>query len=174
MKKLFGITMIAIVATISLSLTACGQLQSPAKKPPQAENGVLDLTDWDLARDGPLSLSGEWEFCWEQLLKPDDFAGTNLPLRTRLVKLPTPWNGYVVNGVPLSSNGYATYRLKILLNNSNLPTLALKVPEFETAYVLYVGGEEISSNDVVGKTPETMRPQWLPAVANFFAEQNQL
>lgn len=174
MKKLLGITTIAIVATASLLLTACGQVQSPTKKAPKAENGVLDLTGWDLVRDGPVNLAGEWEFHWEQLLKPDDFAGVNLPPRTGFIELPAPWNGYVVNGVPLSGDGYATYRLKILLNNSHHPPLALKVPEFETAYVLYVDDEEVSSNGVVGKTPETMRPQWLPDVADFLAKQSPL
>ena len=159
-------TIIAIVATALLMLTACGQSASPTKEP-QAENGVLDLTNWDLARDGPVNLSGEWEFYWEQLVQPDDFAGTNLPPRTGLIVLPAPWNGYVVNGVPLSGDGYATYRLKVLLNSSNFPPLALKVPEFETAFILYIDGKKIASNGVVGKTPETMRPQWLPQVVDF-------
>jgi len=174
MKRLFGITTIAIVATASLLLTACGQVQSPTKTPPKAENGVLDLTGWDLVRDGPVNLAGEWEFYWEQLLKPDDFSGANLPPRTGFIELPAPWNGYVVNGVPLSGDGYATYRLKILLNNSRHPPLALKMPEFETAYVLYVDDEEVSSNGVVGKMPETMHPQWLPDVADFLAKQSPL
>lgn len=111
MKK-SGVTTIAIVATAFLLLTACGQAASSIKET-QAKNGVLDLTDWDLARDGPVNLSGEWEFYWEQLLQPDDFAGANLPPRTGLVELPAPWNGYVVNGVPLSGDGYATYRLNL-------------------------------------------------------------
>ncbi len=139
---------------------------------PQAEKGIIDLTDWDLARDGPLNLSGEWEFYWEQLLGPDDF-GTNLPSRTGFIELPASWNGYVVNGVPLSGSGYATYRLKILLNDPDL-ALALKVPEFETAYVLYIDGKKVSSNGVVGKTPSTMRPQWMPQVADFSVEQSQV
>ncbi|MCP4537593.1 MAG: GAF domain-containing protein [Chloroflexi bacterium] len=169
MKRLFGITGIVIVF---LLLAACGQAQPPAQEP-QAENGVLDLTNWDLAQDGPVNLSGEWEFYWGQLLQPDDFAGSSLPPRTGLIELPVPWNGYVVDGVRLLGDGYATYRLQILLNSPDLFPLALKVPEFETAFVLYVDGREIGSNGVVGKTPEMMRPQWLPQVADFPA-QDQL
>ncbi len=167
------VSTIAIVATAFLLLTACGQTP-PSAKAPQAEQGIIDLTEWDLARDGPVNLSGEWEFYWEQLLGPDDFSGTNLATRTGFIELPDPWNGYVVNGVPLSGSGYATYRLKILLNAPYPPTLALKVPEFETAYVLYLDGQEISTNGVVGKTAATTRPQWLPQVAAFPVEQSQL
>ncbi len=166
-----GVTTIAIVAIVLL-LTACGRVESPAKGP-QAENGVLDLTNWDLVRNGPVQLSGEWEFYWEQLLTPDDFAGTSLPPRTGLIELPAPWNGYVVDGEPISGDGYATYRLRVLLSGSDASSLALQVPEFETAFVLYIDGREIGSNGVVGKTPETMRPQWLPQVADFLA-QDQL
>jgi signal transduction histidine kinase len=168
MKK-SGATTIAIVAA-TLLLTACGR----AKVPPRARNGVLDLSGWDLARDGPVDLSGEWEFYWGQLLGPDDFSGPSLPPRTGFVELPAPWNGYVVNGAPLSGSGCATYRLIISLNDPDPAALALKVPEFETAYVLYVDSREISSNGVVGKTAATMQPQWLPRVADFTVEQSQL
>ena len=174
MKKLFDVTTLVIVAAVSLLLTACGQARSPAKELPKAKNGVLDLADWDLARDGSINLSGEWEFYWEQLLGPDDFAGTDPPVRTGIIELPDIWNGYEVNGAPLAGDGYATYRLNISLNDSNLDPLALKMPELETAYVLYVNGQEISSNGVVGKTPATMQPQWMPKVADFPAEQSQL
>jgi signal transduction histidine kinase len=166
MKK-SGATTIAIVVTAFLLLTSCGRVASPVGGSPQAEDGVLDLTSWDLARNGPVNLSGEWEFYWEQILHPDDFAGTSLPPRTGLIKLPAPWNGYRANGEPLPGDGYATYRLQILLNSSNLPSLALKVPEFETAYVLYIDGKEVSSNGTVGKTPQTMQPQWLPKVVDI-------
>jgi signal transduction histidine kinase len=163
------ITVIAVLA--SLLLPACGRMPSSTKTP-QADNGVLDLTGWDLVRDGPVDLAGEWEFYWEQLLQPDDFAEANPP-QTDFIQVPAPWNGHVVNNAPLSGDGYATYRLRVLLNDADT-ALAFRVPEFETAYVLYAGGSEISSNGVVGKTPETMQPQWLPKVADVTTESDQL
>lgn len=44
------------------------------KIPPQAQNGMIDLRSWDLASRGPVSLDGDWEFSWKQLLTPGDFA----------------------------------------------------------------------------------------------------
>ena len=37
---------------------------------PQAIKGILDLTDWDFKKDGPVQLKGEWEFFWKQHLDP--------------------------------------------------------------------------------------------------------
>ncbi len=140
---------------------------SPATvRSPQAQEGVLDLRAWNFARGGLVGLSGEWEFYWEQLLEPAAFAtpaarALNLPT---MVELPAHFSG----------DGYATYRLQILLDPSLQGPVAFKVPEFETAYALYVNGQLISENGVVGRTPETMRPQWLPKVADFSPERAQL
>lgn len=46
---------------------------------PLARHGVLDLSGWDLEKDGPVNLAGEWEFYWEQLLTPEDFHGPRPP-----------------------------------------------------------------------------------------------
>jgi len=35
---------------------------------------VIDLSSWDFKKDGTISLSGEWQFYWHQLLTPEDFA----------------------------------------------------------------------------------------------------
>ena len=50
-------------------LASC-QPSTSGKKPPQAVDGVLDLSAWDFEKDGLVKLDGEWEFYWEQLLEP--------------------------------------------------------------------------------------------------------
>jgi signal transduction histidine kinase len=158
---------------VALLLTACERIGSSVKRPPKAENGVLNLTDWNLERDGPVDLAGEWEFYWEQLARPEDFIQGNPPSRTGFIQVPSSWNDYEVEGVRLSGDGYATYRLMILLNGSQTP-LAFKMLEFETAYVLYANGQEIGANGVVEKTPQAMQPQWLPKVVDLVVEDDSL
>jgi hypothetical protein len=41
---------------------------------PEAVKGILDLTDWNFKKDGPVDLSGEYEFYWSRHLLPSDFA----------------------------------------------------------------------------------------------------
>ena len=54
-----------------------------------ARNGVLDLSDWDAIRDGPIALNGQWEFYWERLLPPEDFQpGASAPERTGFLSFP--------------------------------------------------------------------------------------
>lgn len=168
-----GSLKLGVVLSIAcLLLTACGHTPT-ALQPPQAEKGILDLRAWDFARDGALSLAGEWEFYWAQLVDPAALAAGR-PQLTGLIQLPASWNGYNVDGQALSGDGFATYHLEILLDAAHPPALAFKMPEFETAYVLYVNGQVISANGSVGKTPATMQPQWLPRIARFTAESDRV
>ncbi len=143
----------------------CDTFHPPvAVRPPQAQEGQLDLRGWDFARDGLVDLSGEWEFYWQKLLGPDAFAKDQLPSMTKFIEVPAHFSG----------DGYATYRLRILLNQPPQGPMAFKMPEFETAYALYVNGRLISENGVVGRTRAAMRPQWLPKVVDFSTEREQV
>ena len=64
MKKTLSDRSFSLVFVILLFFTGCNQdiLQ---ERPPEAIKGVLDLTDWDLEKEGPVALNGEWEFYWE-------------------------------------------------------------------------------------------------------------
>jgi len=42
-------------------------------------NGKIDLANGDYKLDKLVALDGEWEFYWDQLLTPADFAGDKLP-----------------------------------------------------------------------------------------------
>jgi len=98
-------------------LAACVPAAS-GRTPPRAVNGVLDLRDWDFARDGPVKLDGEWAWYWGQLLTPQDFPASDAappPPPTGLYRVPSAWNGRTVQGHTLTSDGYATFRLTIKL-----------------------------------------------------------
>jgi len=99
---------------------------------PEAKNGVLDLRQWDFDKDGPVELTGEWEFYWSTHLAPEDFADSAKPQKTGLIKVPSVWNGYPVAGKKTSGDGFATLRLKVLLGDAP-SSMALKIMELMTA-----------------------------------------
>jgi hypothetical protein len=43
---------------------------------------------------------------------------------TGVIQVPGTWRWYQVNGQPLGGEGYATYRLKVLLNRAAWPDSA--------------------------------------------------
>jgi two-component system sensor histidine kinase ChiS len=88
-------------------------------KIPKAQNGVLDLRGWNFERQGSLPLDGEWQFYWKQLLTPADFAvsgaGSQAPRLTGMIRVSGAWLGYPLKNRKLSSSGFATYRLQLLV-----------------------------------------------------------
>ncbi len=151
---------------------AC-QSDFPDKTPPEAVKGVLDLTDWDFKRDGPVNLTGEYAFYWKQLLTPSDFSIAAAPQKPGYIRVPDYWNNHKVKGEKLPGEGYATYRLKILLNNPS-QSLALKILEIATAYTGYVNGRQVCASGVPGKTRETTVPRYYPQIIDFEVESNQI
>jgi len=120
---------------------------------PFSKDGILDLRQHDLFGD-PVSLNGEWQFYWDQLLSPGD-KGQN----PHLIGFPSLWNDNIINGRKLSSQGYATYSLAILLPKKR-PGLALELPDVYSAYALYVNGELVANNGRTGKSARDARPFW--------------
>ena len=131
--------------------------------------GVIDLSKVDL-KDNAVALNGEWEFYWKELIKPDsiDFYEKDY------YPFPKLWNGGVTrNGNELTDQGYATYRIQVLLPPKT-PQLALSLKEVYTSYLLYYDGFEISENGKVGKTRESSIPDWMPQIISIARYQNTL
>jgi PAS domain S-box-containing protein len=162
----------ALTILFLVFLAACNY-HIQKKIPPKAIKGVLDLTDWDFRRDGRVDLSGEYAFYWKQHLNPSDFSKPILPQKTGFIRVPGYWNGYEVNGETLHGYGYATYRLKILLN-AQKETLAFKFLTMGTAYTFFLNGQKISSVGTAGNDRETTHPRYFPQVVEFKPETNQM
>jgi len=140
---------------------------------PKAVNGVLDLSDWDLKKDGPIDLIGEYEFYWMQHLLPADFSEKTTPKKTEFITVPGYWNGYKLGGRELPGHGYVTYRLKVILNKQKEP-LALRTVEISNAYTIYVNGQAVASLGQAGKNRETTIPRQFPQIVAFAHETNQM
>lgn len=136
---------------------------------PKAVEGILDLTQWRLDEE-MVRLDGEWEFYFNQLLGPRELMETGAR-RTGYINIPGSWNKYMMNDKDLSGNGYAVYRL--LFKTEGNRRLGIKIPRILTAYNLWINEELVATAGTVGKSRETMTPQYLPQVALFESRQGE-
>jgi PAS domain S-box-containing protein len=155
-----------ILLIFQLSFFSACRKYYPHKIPPEAVKGVLDLTDWDFAKDGPIDIRGEYEFYWMQFLDPMEFSKTAPTQKKGFIKVPSYWNNYEIEGRKLPGDGYATYRLAIFLDAQKEP-LAMRLKEISTAYTLLVNGKKITSVGLTGKTRETTIPGYFRHVVDF-------
>jgi signal transduction histidine kinase len=137
--------------------------------PPKAVKGVLDLRNWDFdppsgsGTDGVIKLDGEWEFFWQEFPVGD---GLELPEEKKdFISVPSVWNGHIVKRTTesgevieekLGAEGYATYRLKVLLGEEQ--TLALRLPDQGTAYTLIANNIVVHKSGTIGKNREDSLP----------------
>jgi signal transduction histidine kinase/CheY-like chemotaxis protein len=156
----------------SLLLTSCADT-SKLKPAPVAEQGVLDLSNWDFEKEGVVRLNGEWEFYWQRLLAPNELLSSNTGKEQKFINLPSSWNGYQVNDEVLSGDGYATYYLRIIGNEGN-KKLMFKTSWMGTSYNLFVNGDLIASNGVVARTREEMTPQYFPLTTSYYSNTESL
>jgi signal transduction histidine kinase len=136
-----------VVVIVLPLLWGCGGRQ---EEPPLARHGVLDLSGWDLEKDGPVDLAGEWEFYWGQLLTPADFHGARPPKITGYLTLPSAWNDFKLQGKKLGGTGYATLRLRLIPGPGH-PDLALHLINVASAYHLWLNGRPLAASGVVGR-----------------------
>ncbi len=163
--------MILLVTISFLFIFSCKDSSDAIQ--PKAVRGVLDLSSWDFNEDGPVELSGEWEFYWNKQLLPEYFGKISKDEQKNFIHVPGVWNGYSVDGKDLSGKGYATYRLTVLLGEHK-DILAFKFPDMGTAVSVFVNGNKISSEGIAGKTGETTIPQYLPHTKSFNFDGNKL
>ncbi len=165
---LFFITKVpvALILAVLMCLASSCNTFTSKKKVPKVIHGEIDLRGWDFSEDGPVNLVGEWEFYWEKLL---DINGENKELAEQeknFISFPGGWNGREIGGIKLPVMGYASYRINVLLDQTD-ERLALHLGENYTAIEAFVNGEHLSSAGIVGKTVETSDPKFYPHVAGF-------
>lgn len=157
------LVMIMLVALLILG----GCVSSLADANPIAKEGTIDLTQAQFENE-VVQLDGKWEFYWDQLLDPGEWETGIL---TGYIDVPSTWNKYTTTEGDNSGDGCATYRLTFITEKNE--RLALKIPRLRAAYKLWVNGELIASAGTVGKTKDTMVPQYLPQIAFFEAQQGK-
>jgi signal transduction histidine kinase/ActR/RegA family two-component response regulator len=127
----------------------------------RARKGVLDLRTQNLNYE-PISLNGEWQFYWRQLLWPGD----SIVSPPDYVTYPSLWNKIKLHGQTLPVEGYATYSLTILLPKHR-PQLALLMPDVYCSYRLFINDSLLLSNGRTDTSAQGAVPFWCTQTVNL-------
>ena len=130
-------------------------------------SGVLDLRSWN-PDSTTVEIVGECAFYWNQLIRPGAFENHQKYIYT---SFPHLWNKIASSENEYSSNGYATYRISLIMPQTK-EILAIQLHDFYTAYEFYLNGELIAQNGKVGTSKEESSPQWLPLTVPFRLHQD--
>jgi len=111
--------------------------------------GEINAIDWQPDRQRPLTLSGEWEVVWGELIAPENFDGK---FNGDHFEIPGRWNRVTANGIERSF-GAATFRLQLELSPYQ-GELALHLISPHSAWRLYVDNELVGQNGNPSTNPE--------------------
>ncbi len=134
-----------------------------------AKSGVVDLSRIDIINQA-VKLNGEWLIYPNELLDPDaDFSR----FKAYPVNFPELWSNTIIEGQKLPSNGFATYRLKVILPEGiNSDNLALDIPEAYSSLKLFVNNEDFFDLGTPGKTAATTIPLFKPGAKRLHFKGN--
>lgn len=150
------------VNLISLLILLLGAVScTAAENSPVAQRGIMDLSAWDFAAQGPIALRGEWEFAWLESYDPTAPRwDVEAPARDFLI-LPGLWQGQTRSGVSLSPYGHGAYRLQIRLDQtlaSAQERMALLVSAPLSVCRVWVDGLLVGETGIPGEDADSERP----------------
>ena len=159
-----------LLFTIAIIVCLVGGCSENMKIMPVAEHGVIDLSDWDPAQDGPVALDGQWEFYWDRLLTPGDFTTeANVQTKNGYLTFPGFWKKYELNGHPLPGTGQATFRLRIL-PAPGVRQLVLRLFSIPAAYKIWANGTLVATSGTVGRSDEAETPDRSMVLAKVMSD----
>ncbi len=113
-----------------------------------------DLRTHSFEENPVVDIDTTWAFYWKSLIHPTNLNDAN---PDTLLPFTTNWATIFEQ----ESKGFATYAITILLPAKH-PSLALDIPDFYSAYHLYVGDSLFASNGKVAHSKNEYEPKWLP------------
>ncbi|MFW6364075.1 MAG: SpoIIE family protein phosphatase [Spirochaeta sp.] len=149
------------------------QWQKPDPNSPMGSAGILDARGWNPREDGVLNLNGEWEFYWNEFVIPDHHPGNTQPgdeRPTEIIPQPGLWNHLDIPGVYFSPKGYATLRLRLLVDDEWPETLGFYIMEVSNSLRMYVNGTLVAQAGEPGRTVDHTKHEYRPRIAEFHRE----
>ena len=142
---------LVLVAVFMLGATAY------ATAAPVARNGVITLSETEVQAGA--ALAGEWQFFWRRLLAPSDFVATRHDGEGTTITVPGSWTAHDTG---YAADGYATYRLVVLLPLGIEEPIGISLKGVGTAYRLYGNGVLLAENGKVAAGPAGVRGSYAP------------
>ncbi|MFZ1806571.1 MAG: sensor histidine kinase [Cyclobacteriaceae bacterium] len=135
---------------------------------PSVGQSIFDAQSINFYESSKVELNGEWSFYRSQLLGPGDFDDTGT------IVSPGSWTTYKFsNHSPMSSFGYGTYRIKIVLPR-DIPHMALFIPDLYSSSKVWIDGELRSEIGRVASDASEVVHKRLPETISFNTDKDTL
>ena len=141
---------------------------------PRADKGVLNLSSWDFERDGSVKLFGEWGFSWQNSDNSTAVSAIESQDIRDYYHIPGVWQGKTTQGVPLASQGYATYHLRVQLSENAPGSLSLLVSGGMSVWQILINDKKEASSGILGRSRNSEIPQRHFVVAHAFSSKPYL
>ncbi len=155
-----------IISILSLLLMSSFLVCQPTVKVSKAVAGNLDVSEFLNQQKKTVPLIGEWIYYPKLLVFPNDVTLIESLGVNRYFSVPGVWTDAFLERGFLSGDGFGSFRLTVTHGLKN-QALSLRVPEMETAYLLFVEGKLVSKNGVVSPTEINASPEYRPFVVDF-------
>lgn len=110
---------------------------------PQAENGVIDLSEWEFDEQDTITLDGEWTFYPQQFLNPT----LDKTMQGQLISVPNDWQDEFSDTGDIPAYGFGTYRLKVILPDEAPQQLYGILPKgITSAAKVYIEGRQVATS----------------------------
>lgn len=160
------------LARVAMAVAVLFSLAAEGAEAPTGAGGILDLRDWSFDKDGPATLSGEFEFFWGKHLASREVALATAAGDLDYTQVPASWNKHIHLGQAVGSYGIATYRLNLLVADRS--PLAISLPELGTAYRLLIDGESVLEVGQPGPVKAKTIPRYKPSFLQFTPGQQRV
>lgn len=146
-------------------------MYSPNSGP--AYKGKVDLSSIDFKQNELVELNGQWEFYWDRLLTPEDFASEHIPQMNSFMKVPGSWNDKVAGTKIYPNHGVATYRLR-LNYPARIKDPALSIKTVCSAYKLFANGKLITEVGKVSDKPSDFNGDYKQLVVDLPNDKQEI
>lgn len=151
-SRLRSLCVLLLGASLLLPMLGCVQNE----KPPRVVDGFIDLSSWDFNADGPVRLSGNWEFSWDDKTdRAESIAGSGVK---DYFPVPSLWQGRTAAGRKVEPKGNAEYRLRVRLADYYPEHVAVLVAGGLSVCEVWLNGSKLAASGVVGSDSQTEKP----------------
>ncbi|WP_208917995.1 hybrid sensor histidine kinase/response regulator [Paenibacillus uliginis] len=159
---------------VSLTLLRIGWLSFyNAPDHPKAVQGELDLRDWDISSNRPISLDGEWEFYPNQFLLHEETNHNTSTQGTDFIQVPGNWKTKF-STEHKTAEGYGSYRLRILVNPDKHQTYSLHLSNIQTSNELFANGHSLKKSGHPASTREQYTAKNAPSTVTFSSDKSEI
>jgi len=143
----------ALMLAAALLLGGC----TPAVEAPKVVRGGVDLSSWNFETQGPVRLSGDWEFFWN----PADEGLPQADARTTPDYFPVPglWRGQSAAGQMIVPHGNAVYRLLLRMPETQHGKMAVLASGGLSVCEIWINGVRMAAGGELGFSKADEKPR---------------